>query len=277
MDYSERLEELEKKLDEALVVFKDHDDRFVESAQARAVLFGIFGVEWCERHIFSGTVERIINRKDDDGRSLWAEIVICNFADRCYELREVNGFDDWVERAKTRNDLEAMHTEIWVASALLDEGYSVEFIKETGEKGEDYDIEVIVNGVPICVESKAIVSHDDFSAQRLLNKLKKARKQLPSNRKGVISISLPETWMSNPELTLSVDSFLKGTKRVARVILHSTYSQRLGEGAMAGYLIKHVKNDTISDAIDEPVEKDFSEVTRGVGQERSLSFWRERT
>src|SRR5712671_5500791 len=79
------------------------------------------------------------------------------------------------------------------------------FVVPQGATGRDYDIEVeYPNGVIASADAKCKIEHTGFTENSITNTLKKARKQLPDDRPGIIFVKVPSRWIANPESTAAM-------------------------------------------------------------------------
>jgi hypothetical protein len=192
-------------------------------AMAQEVLLLTLGPIWWEQHCntASANPDKFLNQKelDDDNKFKWQHR-ISYLGHLLYALKNCKGFDLFIDSLKTR-DLASCNWELSVAYRFLDYGFTVEFIKESGIKGSDYDLIVSKDGQTYPVEAKNRTLVENEVGLKYL--LEKARNQLPKDSAGIIMVAVPEDWMINSELESTIKNiiygFLNNTSRVRHIVL----------------------------------------------------------
>jgi hypothetical protein len=109
----------------------------------------------------------------------------------------------------------------------------------------DYDVHVPYEGGPVaCGDIKCKIEGTDYAEGSLLNSLKKARKQLPSDRPGIVFVKVPQRWVDLGTGNLGVDTdvsetlakFFQTAKRVVLVVLYTKFTFHGSQGTA----IRHV-------------------------------------
>jgi hypothetical protein len=80
---------------------------------------------------------------------------------------------------------------------------AVRIVKESGVRGQDFDLEITLRGLPVNVEVTAIAQRP-LNAQTLLNRLRKKCNQVPKDNPAILYIHIPDIWMRNRSLAFLV-------------------------------------------------------------------------
>ena len=83
-------------------------------------------------------------------------------------IRRVRDSELIKQRFLTRNDTRSSFIEAEVASMLAHNNCAVRIVKESGVRGQDFDLEITLRGLPVNVEVTAIAQRP-LNAQTLLN------------------------------------------------------------------------------------------------------------
>lgn len=203
---------------------------------ATLILGKFFGTEWFERHfcVSKNWFLRVdISRWSEDG---WNEmyralIRINNLAEMLINLQDFSGFDGCLQLLADGN-IEAAFAELEVGKILSAYNVPFRFNRRTGKPKLDYDVGLSFrNGVPGCADTKCLLESTAMSDMAILERLKKARSQLPDNMPGAVFIKLPEEWTLSKDfienLRRAVGYFFYGYKKypgTKTVVVVETYS-----------------------------------------------------
>ena len=108
-----------------------------------------------------------------------------------YCLHDVPGFDDEL-REVWSNQIRGAWYELWVANRFMRHGLPMSFRPRSGVKGQDYEFDVEVGGLPVAIEAKVCDPrpHVDFRPTTVTNLLQKAARQLPKSGPSVIFVGV---------------------------------------------------------------------------------------
>jgi hypothetical protein len=190
---------------------------------ARAILNHYFGRNWLNKYWMPNTAKPNFLRIDDADTTSQDRTALrtIDLAEMIYNLQHVQGFDECI--GKMRNgDIEGTYAELDLGRMLYLYKVHFRYIVPQGSKGLDYDLEIeYPDGVIACAEAKCNIETTMFGEGTIRNKLDGARKQLPSDRPGIIFVKMPPRWMDESEflkMTSEVaQSFLRGTRRIVSV------------------------------------------------------------
>lgn len=142
---------------------------------------------------------------------------------------------------------EPVFFELHVAALLTQNGHPIQFIRPTGVKGEDYDLEADVDGQLVAIEVKARRAGPIKDSRSLKNALKKAKEQLPRTSPGAICIAIATEYETaeathhiEEEIEAIVYDFLCGTKRVNGVLVF--WQRWVGNPPVCMTMVKEYRN-----------------------------------
>jgi hypothetical protein len=168
---------------------------------------------------------------------------------------KVDGIDVMREGVIKRSDTRAVFRELEIASLLSMRGCSVKFIKTSNVRGEDFDLQVEVNGQRISVEVTEILDRA-LSFRTAFNKFRKKRSQVPSHSPAVLYINIPYEWTKNRgamflHIDAAIRQFFVRSRRYNIVIFVWDYFIPAGDGFLfrGGMqpIYSHVARHSISD------------------------------
>jgi len=190
---------------------------------AYCVLKAFLGEEWLNRYVIPITAQKNFLRIDETSQKRRDETTyrIIDLAEVLFNLQHVDGFDDCIARMRSGN-IEGTYAELDLGRMLYLHSAPFRYVVAQGTKGLDYDVEVIYpNGILACADAKCKIEGTEFDAKKITNALKKARKQLPDDRPGIVFVKVPQQWMgvNGFEYTAAgaARAFLRGTRRVVSV------------------------------------------------------------
>ena len=140
-------------------------------------------------------------------------------AEMLFNLQDVPSFDHVVERLK-RGDLDSHFVELESAVLFYTSGIPFTFVTPIGSKGEDYDIEVILeDGSTAAVEVESKSTDTLLNESTIVDTLKHARTQLPKDRPGLVLLNVPHTWAQLPQFGIVMECGIrKGIRNTGRII-----------------------------------------------------------
>ena len=200
----------------------DHFDRsyFV----SMIVLQQFLGQEWLDKHV-TGTAaptDFLQNDWSTPTRKNTHVLRVIQLAELLLNLQYVPNFREVLGQLK-KDNIEATFAELEVGRLLVINRAPFRFVKKTGKIGSDYDIELILDGVTICADTKCKLETTARGIDTVIDSLRTARRQLPNDKPGMAFVKVPQTW--NPKG--DDDSHLKDFEEIAKQFF-------LGRGAYKG-------------------------------------------
>ena len=113
-------------------------------------------------------------------------------------MQSMKGFDDLIADLRTR-DLLGAYAEMVSLHLLGASGHSMEFVKRSMRRREDYDCRAVVGGQVVAVEVKAKREQplSAFSLRTVVNSLNAARKQVPQEGPSIVFVYVPPEWAAD--------------------------------------------------------------------------------
>lgn len=204
--------------------------QLVEHGMAGRLLTLAFGYDWYDRRIkfrASDPDDWMLNGSDawlaanptqNDVRRIVHTHRVIRLADAVYTLIRggVEGFDAVKDRFLSR-PTKPCFIETEIASLLVCNGFRLKIIKETGVRGEDFDMLAMKDSDEVSVEVTSKVE-GPLTVQTISNTLHAKRDQVPPGRPAVLYIHVPAEWTRDqtvalPVFTDAVVGFLKRSKR----------------------------------------------------------------
>jgi hypothetical protein len=184
---------------------------------AAAILKHYFGPEWVERH-FNRPGYLQIDESSQASMDIKG-LRIIDLAEVIYNLQHVPNFDDCIERMKD-GDIEGTAAELDLGRMLFLNKVPFRYIVPQSVKTKDYDVEITYpDGTVACADAKCAIEHSDMTAKGIFNKLEKARKQLPSDKPGIIFVKMPQDWLAHPAFVETTITQAKEMFRQSRRIV----------------------------------------------------------
>jgi hypothetical protein len=130
-------------------------------------------------------------------------------------------------------------------------GVPFRYVTPSRVKTQDYDIHVHYKGGRVaCGDIKCEIEALDYAESSVLNSLKKAQKQLPKDRPGIVFIKLPQHWfdLSTGKLGVETDvaemlaKFFRTTSRVVLVVLYAKFTARGAHGTAISHMVLEREN-----------------------------------
>ena len=191
-----------------------------------------------------------------------------------------SGLENCLDRL-AGGQIESGFAELDSAKLLIIYRIPFQFHTPTGEKGEDYDLDVIFqNKSRGCADTKCYIESLEFRASRIKDRLNEARAQLPPNCPGVVIMKIPQQWRQNAtifnETISAVKSFLdRSTQRIVNVIVYSALIIPMkGGGPKDGLTVREFTNK--KHKFDKTLNWDLFPFGRlyvpGLGS-KWISFW----
>jgi hypothetical protein len=216
--------EILRRLTDAIPTrLKTPDGQTEALAIAAGVLRIFLGAEWVERHVISDNFKKgflSVEKQDPIKREI-SFFRLIDLAEMLYNLQRVPGFDECVDRMRN-GDIEGTLAELNVARLLFLNKVPFRFVIPRGVKKRDYDFDILCpNGRVACADAKCKIDETSFSEGGIRETLRKARKQLPNDKPGIIFVKTPQHYLTDPEFHAKAikiaERFLGGVSRIVSV------------------------------------------------------------
>jgi hypothetical protein len=217
-------------------------------ALATEVIILTLGPEWWKNNCTTTAMkpdEFLASSSDSENDRYNHQDRIVKLGHMLYALKECTGFEAFISSLK-RRELAPTFFELWVANALYENIFAVEFVEAKGLKGSDYDLLIERNGTHMNVEAKSRREGIILGEQTLRNTLAKARKQLPPSGPSLIFVSIPQEWtmVNGAERVIGdcIDAFFRNSARVNHIVLTWNQWIELETGRASASLVRQHKN-----------------------------------
>lgn len=244
-----------KQIKAALQMHNPNPD-FVTYGTAIELLRRFLGNGWTNENVFS--MHPQVSKKYREGReflltdqqgtepSFRHQERTTRLAELILRMQDVEGTKTRIARILEGN-LEATFAELEMADHLRRSGIDIGFVEEKGEKGSDYDLQLAINNKPfLSAEVKLKQKTTELTSKSLLNSLESARKQLPKNKPGLITVRLPEHWVREERLEAilmgTVSQFFSNTSRIVAIIFRWEEGHELENGYAVLYKFRPFLN-----------------------------------
>jgi len=190
---------------------------------AFAIINHFFGRDWAESNY--GQPGYLTIDESSQETMDRCGIRIIDLAEVIYNLQYVENFDNCLARMK-EGYVEATAAELDMGRMLYLNQVPFRYIVPQNLNGKDYDAEIrFPDGTVACADAKCAVETADMKAKAIFNKLEKARKQLPSDRPGVIFAKMPAHWMDEPDFVkTTVDQAKELFRQTERIVSIKFYA-----------------------------------------------------
>lgn len=197
-----------------------HEDRMWFAAFAAIRIW--LGNDWLKKRL--GTHEFFNPRPlglATDG--FMRQAAIFHLAELLLNLQHVEGVERVVGRIAEGQRIVDDVAELAGAAVLQRAGISFRFVKPTGIKGADYDVEATLGGELVCFEMKGKVANP--SKRTVVETLRGAAEQLPQHTPNVVVMQPPNDWMLTSKgfdaLDGGIAEYFRKSRRIARVVVHA--------------------------------------------------------
>jgi hypothetical protein len=191
------------------------------------------GREWLERYLISDEpMERGYLRRNTHEEDLLSDIKLLRLAELLINLQFVKGFWSVVETLYYKGP-EIGYSELSSGQVLKFLDIEFSFRTATGVRGQDYDLDICVDCIDVCGETKCKIEDNSYSSNAVRNSVDKARRvNLPNDKPGIVFAHVPETWGSSPTLLLdagrALDSVFRSSGRLIGVIIIQSFTLTSG-------------------------------------------------
>lgn len=135
-----------------------------------------------------------------------------DLADSLFLLQHCEGFESRLETLRELSNekpkvlLEDIAIEFNVAKKILRNGHSIKFIKPSGVKGNDFDLEIkFQKETEIYAEVKCKRENIAINVDSLRRVLYDAEKQLPRTTPSIVFVRLPTKWITDTDFVSRID------------------------------------------------------------------------
>ena len=166
-----------------------------------AVLRHFFGEQWLDKHLMNAQAATDFLRRDFSTRERQIKhgFRVVDLAEMLFNLQDAEGFPSCVAQM-SYGQIEFAYAELDIGKSLYSHEIAFRFVKPTGRKGADYDLEIIYpDGTIACADTKCKIETAEFSAVSIKHSLGEARKQLPPDRPGIVFVKVPPHWFEEPQ------------------------------------------------------------------------------
>lgn len=196
---------------------------------AMLVIIHFFGIEWAERWVMGTRGE-----KGDFLRNDWStvdrrethKLRILQLAEMLINLQDAPHFWSVLE-TMVGTGVEAGFSELEAGALMKRRGIRFAFRTPTGNRGNDYDLDIDLDGFHVCGETKCKVEKTAVSVKSLLNSVEDARsRNLPPDQPGAVFVKIPQPWFDDASFQAQIDidlpNYLKSAGRLAMVVVSSS-------------------------------------------------------
>jgi hypothetical protein len=201
------------------------DDGGRTAVLANTIIAHFLGKDWFAKHIRHDAQKLGFLNYDfsSDRRREASTFRVIELAENLLNLQHLDGFDDCIGQLIAGGDkIESTCAELDFGRFLYIHDVDFRFVVATLIKGKDYDFELLYrDGRSIPADAKCKLESTKINPTTLSNTLEKARKQLPSDRPGVIFLKVPQAWTDDVAVAVAMVEegrrFLRNTDRVISI------------------------------------------------------------
>jgi len=160
---------------------------------------------------------------------------LLDFAENLFNLQNIDGFDDRVNRLRADSMIESTFAEFDFARFLYIHDIDFKFVVPCGVAGKDYDYRIrYADGREVCADAKCRLEGTQMRADTIVNALKKARSNnLPHDELGAVFVKVTASWLEDE----AVRAFLRNTQRIVSVLIYAVVMIELKDRRMM--LMRH--------------------------------------
>jgi hypothetical protein len=173
---------------------------------------------------------------------------VIELADCLYNLQDIPGIDQRIQLMQRDNLLSAF-VELQCARIMATPSCKLRFITPQNEEQPYYDAEITTPaGRTICCEIKAKDETTVLDERAVISTIEQARKQLPKSMPGMVWITIPETWSTQPGAKAIVDKAvlraLGKSGRLVAVLVAFEVWETVDTGRLMNFRFVSVQNVT---------------------------------
>jgi|GEM_PF-2181241 len=221
-------------------------------ALSASVIQEILGLDWFTKNLGTNATEPFfhMNKIEQDPETTIDRGIAVG--EMLLNLQGIEGFDEAIRRFRQSHSPEGPFCEFEVGKLMFLMGYVFRFVKATGTKTNDYDMDLLVSSdayVPI--EAKCKVEATNLSDSTIIDTLKKAQKQLPEDKKSFIFMKVPQSWIMEQDrqnkeklglIETATKRFFVNTTRVVSVKLYANVVIKGNVMVESGFRLKEFYN-----------------------------------
>jgi hypothetical protein len=252
------------------------------------VLDFFFGDPWLRDYVLVGCRRpgflsmRPVIQSDGMGIDKDHTLRVVQLAEVLFNLQGIPGFEHCLDRM-FGGQIESAMAELEFGMFLHRQGVSFNYIKPSGVKKQDYDVDVPYEGGTVaCGDIKCKLEGSDYTEATLLNSLKKVRHQLPADRPGIAFVKVPQDWLdastgnlgASGSVAETLKKFFSTTKRMVLVVFYAKLTFELPRGTAVRYVALERENSSsryagerswrlFDDIRDRPNWVDFTQLLDG--------------
>jgi len=242
-------------------------------AGAIGILRTFLGKDWLDRvHRDAGTFLRPLQHTAIDAYKRQDRAV--DLAELLLNLSDVEGWDARVDSLRT-SDVETALSELEGARLLHVHGYSFRFVRPSGHRGHDFDVEAQIDDQLIPCEMKAKLERGKPTPTSVRDTLAKARSQLPKSTPGVVFMKVPESWTTDvvaaDAIKSGVRDALRNSTRLHVVFVHWEEWRLLSEAKTSDGAVRAARVRPFPNSVVDP--RVATLIDRIEGPSQSFAPW----
>lgn len=224
---------------------------------ANSIIAHFLGRGWFEKHIRHDAPRRGFLNLDfsSDANREASVFRVVELAENLFNLQNIDGFSACIEQMRFGAEkIESTCAELDFGRFLLIHDVQFRFLERSGSKGADYDYEIVYpDGIRVAAEAKCKFEGTDANPQSVKNSLKKARKQLPDSKPGIIFVKIPQNWFDDPAIMRAIvdigQEFLRTTRRIVSIKFYVSHLLTINNCVLHRHAFRELSN---SDTPFEP-------------------------
>lgn len=203
------------------------------------------GDEWVERKIILQEQPDpfMLNEFDERSENRFIHMTrVALLGDFLFRLRSSRNFEVLLKRLTDRPTKPCFY-ELEIANIFHEKGFSIEIVKETGTRGQDFDFIARTDGDQINVE---VTAKEDvpMGDSTIKNTLFDKRNQLPNDNPAILYVIIPTAWTDDGPLIedlarKSIEDFFTRSRRISVVVFYWERAFKIGEGRLMTSVFRH--------------------------------------
>jgi len=164
------------------------------------------------------------------------------FGEVLFNIQGVPGFEEWiadfpqVPASELAKMLTGRFAEIDTAGMMMNAGVLLSLRARTNKPGDNYDCDLLVDGIEVAAEIKAKADTTNVSPRTIQRTIEEACEQLPASKPGVVWLNIPHAWTQSPVVQLNLDVAMIAVRQLPRppiaVVAHWQWVEGLAVGKM---------------------------------------------
>jgi len=228
------------------------DDGGRTFALAADVVRHFVGIEWFAANVRHDAPRPGFLRLDFTSDQTRAATVfrLIDLAECLYNLQHIPGFDECIDQMRAGAEkIESTCAELDFARLLYIHDVTFRFVVPAQKiKGDDYDFEILFrDGLAVAADAKCKFESTAIDVRSIENSLRKARRQLPADRPGIIFVKTPQSWIADIQTANALvqvgSEFLRRTSRVVSVKFYVWHLDRVGDTLRHRHAFRELTNE----------------------------------